>query len=437
MRKLHICTDRQFLFNPSITVLMKLSVNGSFNQTQFEKALQTLKNVHPLLYSSIRFDSDGEAYYYEKSVEQLELSCVKREHQNHWLEVAESEYKRPFNIEKGPLIRFFVFYGEADFDILAVVQHVVGDGDAISRLLRDLVAAYAGIDLAFQEQKIISNEQDFPLQAKPTLSVKVLTIFLNKQWSSGTQPRFGQDEYQKLFSHYHQKVDIGLFYSTIDPSKLNDLYRACKAHNVTINEAIVTAFIYAMQKHHNGKKITVGIPINIRKQLSFSVDACLGNFASAITITEHYDTSKSFWQNAERIQRKSTLKLKSPTAHWVVLNFYAHMKPLLVDAMYFAAYGKCNDKAAIKAAKMLSIDKPSSTAVSNLGRLNFDCQIGSYRIRDLVFLAPKAPVSYAVLGIATLDGAMQIGFSYDRKIISHDTMRDVSSTMIELLDSVK
>jgi len=112
------------------------------------------------------------------------------------------------------------------------------------------------------------------------------------------------------------------------------------------------------------------------------------------------------------------------------------MNPLLVDAMYFAAYGKCDDKAAIKAAKMLSIDKPSSTAVSNLGRLDFDCQIGSCRIRDLVFFTPKAPVSYAVLGIATLGDVMQIGFSYDRKIISSDIMRDASSMMLELLGSV-
>lgn len=182
MHRLRIYTDRQHLCNPSLTVLMKLSVDGHFDKSRFEKALYTLKNVHPLLYSSIRIDCDGEAYYCENSVERLELHCIKRE--------------------------------------------------------------------------------------------------------------------------------------------------------------------------------------------------C--------------------------------------------------MKPLLVDAMYFAAYGRCDDKAAVMAAKMLSIDKPSSTAVSNLGRLSFDCQIGSCRIQDLVFFAPKAPVSYAVLGIATLGDAMQIGFSYDRKIISSDIMRAVT-----------
>jgi len=324
MHGLRIYTDRQHLCNPSLTVLMKLSVDGHFDKSRFEKALHTLKNVHPLLYSSIRIDSDGEAYYCENSVERLELHCVNRERQNQWMEVAEAEIERPFNCEKGPLVRFFVFYGEADFDILAVVQYLVGDGDAISRLLRDVVAAYAGIDLAIQEQKIISSQNDFPHHATPTLSVKLLTRLLNKKWNNGRQPRFGVAEYQEMFYNYHQSVDIGLSYSTIDASKLNDLYKACKTHNVTINEAIVTAFIYALQekRHHcNSRKVTVGIPINIRKQLSFSVDTCLGNFASAITITEYYDTRKDFWQNAVRVQSKTKLKLKSTKAQWVALNF--------------------------------------------------------------------------------------------------------------------
>lgn len=109
------------------------------------------------------------------------------------------------------------------------------------------------------------------------------------------------------------------------------------------------------------------------------------------------------------------------------------MNPLLIDAMYFAAYGECDDKVAKKVASMFSIDNPSSTAVSNLGRLNFDTQIGSYSIRDLVFFAPKAPGSYIVLGVATLNGTMQIGYSYDRKIISSEIVNDLKSNMLALL----
>lgn len=61
--------------------------------------------------------------------------------------------KIPFNCEKGPLIRFFVFYCETDFDILVSVQHLLGDGNSIARLLRDVVSVYAGNKLPYQEQK--------------------------------------------------------------------------------------------------------------------------------------------------------------------------------------------------------------------------------------------------------------------------------------------
>lgn len=109
------------------------------------------------------------------------------------------------------------------------------------------------------------------------------------------------------------------------------------------------------------------------------------------------------------------------------------MNPLLIDAMYFATYGECDDKTAKKLASIFSIDNPSSTAISNLGRLNFNTQVGSYGIRDLVFFAPKAPGSYIVLGIATLDDTMQIGFSFDRKIISSEIVNNLKSNMLALL----
>lgn len=434
--KLHIYTERHILRNPALTILMKISVDGPFDQIRFEKALLRLKNVHPLLYSTVILDHNGVAYYRENAVQRLELHCARRERQNQWLETAESENKRPFNCEDGPLLRFFVFYSETDFDILAVVHHLIGDGDAIARLLLNVVAAYEGIELSHQEQNLISSQNDFPHSAKPTFLVKTFTQALNKMWDKGEHPRYAEQDFQEMFDNYHQIADIGLCYSTINASEMNELYQSCKKHGITINDAIVTSFIRAMQENHlhpSNKKTVVGIPINMRKQLSLSTDHSLGNFASAITIKERYNTNHDFWQNAVRIQRKLKSKLKSAKAPWVVLQLYSLMNPLLIDAMYFSAYGTCQDKAAKKAAAMLSIDNPSSTAISNLGRLNFNCQIGSSHIRDMVFFAPKAPGSYVVLGVATIGNTMQLGFSYDRKKISSDTMNNISSMILETL----
>ncbi|MDR1679914.1 MAG: condensation domain-containing protein [Prevotellaceae bacterium] len=433
---LRIFTERPHLRNPSLMVLMKLSVDGHFDKSCFEKALQKLKDVHPLLYSSIFINDDGDAFYQENAVQQLELYCAKREYPNQWMEVAESENKKPFNCEKGSLIRFFVFYSDTDFDILAAVHHLLGDGDAIARLLWDVMCLYAGNNLPVQEQTLISNENDFPPKARLSFPAKMLIRSLNTTWNKGTQPRFGEKEFQEMFNQYHQLADIGLSYSTINKSEIDGLHNVCKAHGLTVNTALVTAFIGAMQEEYpdsSDKKLNVGIPINIRKQLSFSPNGCLGSFASAIKIAYKYDSKKDFWQNAVLVNKKIKAKMKSTQAQWLLLNIYARMNPLLIDAMYFAAYGGCNDKAAQKAASMLSIDNASDTAVSNLGRLNFNSQIGAYSIRDWVFFAPKAPGSYAVLGVATFNDTMQIGYSFDRKIISSAMLGNIQSKLLYLL----
>lgn len=195
---LRIFTERSYLRNPSLTILMKLSVDGHFDKSRFENALHELRNVHPLLHSSIFINDDGEAFYRENSVKQIEVHCTEREYQDQWLDVAETEIKIPFDCEKGPLIRFFVFYCETDFDILVSVQHLLGDGNSIARLLRDVVSVYAGNKLPYQEQKLISSQNDFPHNANLAFPAKMLVRWLNRMWNRGKQPRFGEAEYRAI-----------------------------------------------------------------------------------------------------------------------------------------------------------------------------------------------------------------------------------------------
>jgi NRPS condensation-like uncharacterized protein len=435
-QNLHIFTERTHLWNPAVTILMKLSVDGIFVEERFEQALQTLKNIHPLLYSAVYLDQRGEAYFRQNAVSRLEIQYIKRESKKQWIKTAEIENKHPFDLEQGPLIRFFVFYGAKSFDILTSAHHLVGDGDAIARLLRDVVMAYAGMDVSYQEQKLISGKDDFPVEAVPTVMVKVFSHYLNFLWKKGRHPRFGQTDYQEMFHNYHQFADIKLLQCTLLADEMKPLYRACREHRVTINDILVTAFMAAVSKHRHSpsaKKIIVGIPINIRSQLSFCPDRCLGNFASAITVMDHYNFKADFWKNTRRIHAKLRTKLRSVKASWVPLNLYTHMEPLLVDAMYFAAFGNCDDNAARKAAAFLAIKKSPGTAISNLGQLKFNSQIGSYQIHDLVFFAPKLPGSSVVLGAVTLGDTLQIGFSFDKNIYSDAVMEDISLAMIKML----
>ena len=218
----------QHFRNPSITILMKLSVDGQFDELRFKNTLFKLRSVHPLLYSSIGMNNDGEAFYQENTVQQLEFHFMKSEYPDQWLEIAESENKKPFNCETGPLIRFFVFYTEIDFDILVVCQHLLGDGNSIARLLRDVVYVYAKDDLPFIKQQLISNQSDFPHKAKLFWPVKWFLRALNSKWSKGKQQRFGEAEYRDMFHKYHQLTDIALSYSTINKVEMNHLYNACK-----------------------------------------------------------------------------------------------------------------------------------------------------------------------------------------------------------------
>ena len=65
---IRIFTERHLLRNPSLTVLMKLSVDGHLDELRFKNTLLKLRSVHSLLYSSICMNNEGEAFYQENTV---------------------------------------------------------------------------------------------------------------------------------------------------------------------------------------------------------------------------------------------------------------------------------------------------------------------------------------------------------------------------------
>lgn len=170
-RRMRILTERPHLRNPSINIMMKATVGASFNLSRFEETIRKLRQVHPLITSNIKTDKIGNAYYQCGEVKKNDFTIVEK---STWLNVAEREKDHYFNLDTDPLVRYFVFQKQDDFDLLIVAHHLLGDGLAIFNLLKDFSLIYFGAEVPVHNQRLIQGINDFPKSAKSSMMMDLL-----------------------------------------------------------------------------------------------------------------------------------------------------------------------------------------------------------------------------------------------------------------------
>ena len=435
-KKLHILSERTHFRNPSINVLMKITVLDELDKQKFEASLKALQEIHPLLYSTVVLDSDGEAYYQEETIESIYTTIYSEAEEDYWLRIAEQEAHYCFDLTQDSLARFFLFPRNKEFDILIVAHHLLGDGLSIANLLRDIIMTYAGTDIPIRDQELIKGTEDFPKDTKMGLVTNLLIRNWNKSWLKDSRV-YSQSEYNDLANTYNQNNHTKLIIKIFSPEDLSNLKSKCSQHTVTINDALVTAMILAQQRFlpkKSGKTQTFAIPISIRNRLPFNAEQSLGNFASAITIKYEEKANQSFWENVQMVHEIIRKKISSEKKVWLLLNLYSSMNGNLIDSLYFASYGIENRATAHRVASMLGLkSEKKNTGISNLGKLKIKNRYNRILIKDLYFFPPVVPNSEITLGIATLGTTMTFGFSYNSDIITYEDINNITNYCFDLL----
>ncbi|GAD16274.1 condensation domain-containing protein [Lentilactobacillus otakiensis] len=432
-RRMRILTERPHLRNPSINIMMKATVGASFNLSRFEETIRKLRQVHPLITSNIKTDKIGNAYYQCGEVKKNDFTIVEK---STWLNVAEREKDHYFNLDTDPLVRYFVFQKQDDFDLLIVAHHLLGDGLAIFNLLKDFSLIYFGAEVPVHNQRLIQGINDFPKSAKSSMMMDLLIKKWNRDWRKHPDI-YSQSEFRLLHSEFVQEHKSALLTSDISRGKLFILIKNCHKYRVSVNDALTTALILAQQKHHPklaNEQQEIAIPINIRGELKFNPVDSLGNFASAITIKAKLDDTRSFWENAKIIRKDIQRKTSSDKKRWVLMNLYARMDPNLIDSLYFTAYGNDANKTSFKVAKMLGLTgNPQVTGLSNLGRVN-DFTENKY-LYDCFFFPPKVPNAAFTIGVITLQNSLTLGVTFDEQAVGYLSAKQIVETMVNYLIS--
>ena len=382
VENIRMITERAYLRSPSIHVGMKAEITGAFSDEQFLDAVQKTCIRHPLLRSTIKINKTREAYYALNSSREIEVSFFQYTGPDQWILWYEDSDKRPFDFENGPLLRLVVFRNKESSIVVILGHHILGDGLAYLYLVRDLLGFLNGeSNDTVLYPSVINEKTSLPRAAKPNWLSRFLIQRLNTAWKKNKKI-FTNADYYTFFEEYRSKNHPGLYLNSSGKEETRAFVARCHDMHISMNEAILTAFLYAIQKcdkKHTGKPLEVGVAINVRKELVPPVGECMGNFVSGILVKAAYNYKKSFLENAK--ENREILKTKIENVHtkFAALNFLLALDPDLIDSICFAEYGNYDNSISKKVANILG-ERSSNKGigVTNLGRIDIEYQNQKY-----------------------------------------------------------
>lgn len=427
-------TERNFYFNPSTFLVTKVTVVGEFNCKCFNRAVQELERIHSIITSIVIEDEEGKTYFQEQPELHVPIKYFQKRDNAYWLEVTTKEEKIPVVFDKEPPLRFLVFYNDKDFDIVLLIHHMLADGMACKYLMQDLLDIYCKDihNLPIQPTRLLSGPDDLPADsAFPKVFTDQIQE-INKEWGD-IRRKFTKQEYEKLYNDFYQDVGLSLLVDYIEEKDYETLIKRCKEYDVTVNSALVTAFLYAVYKDkQEAQKVTIAV--NLRKHVQFKVNRCVAGYSGCIALTDKFDEAESFWTNVIRNHKKIKEELSSTQKVCSIIQLFMNLDGSVFDPLYFARNGTYQGEILKKAGKVLGYStNEDGFDLSNLGLVDIDPNKGKYLITDYVFFANLTSVYDFTIGVATLGERLSLAVCYKANKLNEEKVKQYVRDSIKVL----
>lgn len=432
MEKRKMGNERLHLRSPNINVCFKADIIGDFTEDDFRHAVDAVAMRHPMVNCVVRHDDTGDVWYLpEKSKIGIEYySGVGISAWREWYEKIDSI---PFDFEHGPLVKIGVFRNDNTAVIVIIGHHILGDGLGYLNLFKDVLLS---LDGKLNTMPMLPPEQAI---LKQKTKIGILSGYfgkkLNKSWQKNAKS-FSHDDYIEFFNAYRQKNPPCMYLGSMDGIKFTKLLAACKQNNVTVNEAIATAFTAALQntdKRYMGKQIRFGCAASIRDELETSASDCMGNFVTGIATTVCYDNDKPFAENAKMIGLNLRKKLTNPKTRYLVLNFLSLLDKDFIESALFATYGNYDNPVSKKLGELLGEQNhDKGIGVSNLGRQK-TVDYNNITVSGITFIPPAFPANLINIGVMTINNYMGFCLRYSESDISDGMVERIYQMAVTLL----
>jgi len=123
---------------PNSNISMVATILGNVSSDELKRVIKKLQQRHPILNAYLHHEGK-ELYLIANSNLEIPLTVINRTSDKQWREEIIQHHKIPFEMEKGPLIRFLLVHSVEISDLIIFCQHTICDGMSLAYLARDIM----------------------------------------------------------------------------------------------------------------------------------------------------------------------------------------------------------------------------------------------------------------------------------------------------------
>lgn len=437
MKAYELGIERLHFRNPSTNIIFKGTIAGKNDKDRIAKSIKELRRVYPILNYILRQGKNRKLYFVRRPESKIRVVFIRRESDEQWKSVIREQIKIPFRLLEEPLVRFIFLESEERYDVIMMGHHIMGDGKSIMHIFKDFIEIYLGHadDLPVHKIRLIAGTQDLSVDYEGNALSDFFVKIFNSRWRK-EKIDFLENEYERIYKNFYAKYEIDFAHGYIEGESYTKLMAACRAHEVSLNSAVVTAFMYGMQKkqYDSREELKVMVAASLGKYLKFNPERTVGNYVSSISSRFRYNFRISFWENAESIGNRLKKELGDSQKVLSTFRMMSVIDQSAFDGLYFMKYASYTNKSLKKLFKFMDIDKKEKgMETTNLGIMELKPDYPGYEFKDVVFLPPAVTVFDKVVGVATIEERLTIGISYIKNYVSEENIYEVMNEAITSL----
>ena len=450
--------ERFFSHAPFSIVTMVARIKGKVTEEMLRNAVQKVQQRHVLLRVRVRDSQDGDLWFTTDGVQEIPIKIVPRETENDWIMIHAEGSKVPYDFENRPAIRFILVQSPDVSELIILCHHIICDGMSLAYLARDMMVHLG--DPAAKAQVIAAPEpislENIPSEVAPSGLIKYFINKIKQKWAE-EYVSFDQQDYEALNKAYWENFTHEILTIEMSDDETSQLVKRCRKENVTVNTALITAFLGAQkavmdEKPHHAK---TAVAVSLRDRLPTLPGEGMGYYALGLEVKYKYNAKKGFWENARRYHKKIGSSISNKKAFGDLAS-YLQMDSNIYEALSFKKLGgfvkpdssryekltgfsQREDVVVrlLQRAKMETLDaKLLGPAITNLGRMDFPKKYGNLELERLIMQPGGAfPLVHVdmVIGAVTCAGKLSLVIEYAEEAVDTATMKKIKSKAMELL----
>lgn len=392
----------------SFVVLIK----GSLNQNTLRQALTKLKPRHILLATRTIMTKDKKQFITDQEVGEFEIRSFPDDNRS-WHDLVLDLMSYPFDVEKGPFIRFGLKNLNGKTELYVIFHHATADGVSGIILLKDLFKTLAG-------QNLDGPDSRGGLFLFHTLKPEVDQVLAKREkpdWAAEKKEAKGEAKILPFTTPMFKIHDYEL-----DSPQVKKLLACAKAMQITVQSLLGSIFLKTYAEvfgPETGYTRTIQIPVDCRKYITEDHQQTIGAFNSIIKFPIACPPDTSLKGIAQEIGKGL---IRETSDYKDIEGFY-----------FFKGYF---DDVTDPEAMMTEFDPDPMDydfSLSNLGRIDLAASYGEWEIESIYGPTFTAINGEQVIGLNTHAGIMRFTYIYDKALFPEQTGNRIWKRAFELL----